>query len=84
MNELDLIETILLVVFLAVPLVGVADAARLPRSAWEGAGRSKRFWILLQVLTLYLGAVAYFAGVRRDVVFFTAAPAPDWQELEQG
>lgn len=84
MNDLDLIESVLLVVFLAVPLVGIADAARLPRSAWEGAGRSKRFWILLQVLTLYLGAVAYFAGVRRDVVFFTAPRAPDWEEAGQG
>ncbi|HEX2179398.1 MAG TPA: hypothetical protein VHL54_07760 [Actinomycetota bacterium] len=83
MNELDLIESVLLVVFLAVPLVGVADAARLPRSAWEGAGRSKRFWILLQLLTLYLGAIAYFAGVRRDVVFFTAPRAPDWEEAGQ-
>jgi hypothetical protein len=81
-KQLDLIEAVLLVLFLAVPLVGVVDAARLPSSAWEGAGRSKRFWILLQILTLYIGAVLYFAGVRRDVVFFTAPPAPDWEEVD--
>lgn len=81
MKELDLIEAVLLLVFLAVPLAGAVDAARLPADAWEKAGRSKRFWIALQVVTLYLGAVAYFAGVRRDVRFFTVPPAPDWEEL---
>lgn len=80
MRQLDIIETIVLIAFVLVPLAGVIDAARLPRSAWEGAGRSKRFWILVQILGLYIGALAYFAGVRRDVQFFNAAPAPDWEE----
>lgn len=82
MGELDLIEAVVLVMFLAAPLAGVVDAALLPAEAWRKAGRSKRFWILLQVLTLYPGAVAYFAGVRRDVRFFTAPPAPDWEEVD--
>lgn len=82
MNELDPIEAILLVAFLAVPLWGVVDAVRIPSDAWEKAGRSKRFWIAIQVLTLYLGAVAYVAGIRRDVRFFLAPPAPDWEEVD--
>lgn len=82
MNDLDAIETVLLVIFLAVPLWGVFDAARIPADAWEKAGRSKRFWIAIQVVTLYIGAVAYIAGVRRDVRFFLAPPAPDWEEVE--
>lgn len=78
MSELDFIEITILVAFLALPLFGVFDALRIPSSAWEMAGRSKRFWILLQVFGLYLGAIAYLAGVRRDVLFFTAPPAEDW------
>lgn len=58
------------------------DAALLPPDAWEKAGRSKRFWILVQVLGLYIGTVLYFAGIRRDVRFFTAPPAPDWDEID--
>jgi hypothetical protein len=81
MNELDVIEAVLLLIFLAVPLWGVVDAARIPADAWEKAGRSKRFWIAFQVVTLYIGAVAYIAGVRRDVRFFLAPPAPDWEEV---
>ncbi|HEX2054603.1 MAG TPA: hypothetical protein VHJ78_12870 [Actinomycetota bacterium] len=81
MGKLDVIELVLLVAFFGLPLVGVADAARLPSDAWQKAGRSKRFWIALQLLTLYAGAIGYFAGVRRDVVFFTAPPAPDWEEV---
>ncbi|HVL51129.1 MAG TPA: hypothetical protein VM754_06485 [Actinomycetota bacterium] len=80
MRELDVIEAALLIVFSAAVLAGVVDAALLPKDAWEKAGRSKRFWIALQVLTLYIGAVLYFAGVRRDVRFFTAPPAPEWEE----
>jgi hypothetical protein len=81
MNELDVIEAVLLLIFLAVPLWGVVDAARIPADAWEKAGRSKRFWIAFQVVTLYIGAVAYISGVRRDVRFFLAPPAPDWEEV---
>lgn len=82
MNELDVIEAVLLATFLAVPLWGVADAARIPSDAWVKAGRSKRFWVTLQIVTLYIGAVAYIAGVRRDVRFFLAPPAPDWEEVD--
>ena len=80
MNELDAIEVALLVVFLFVPLWGVVDAARIPSDAWKKAGRSKRFWVFIQVATLYIGAVIYIAGIRRDVRFFLAPPAPDWEE----
>lgn len=82
MNELDAIEAVVLLTFLAVPLWGIVDAARIPADAWEKASRSKRFWIGIQVLTLYIGAVAYIAGVRRDVRFFLAPPAPDWEEVD--
>ncbi len=82
MDRLDPIEVAALICFVALPLWGVVDAARLPKRAWEAAGRSKRFWIALQVLTLYLGAVAYLAGVRKDVRFFLAEPSPDWEEEE--
>ncbi|MEX0789482.1 MAG: DUF2516 family protein [Actinomycetota bacterium] len=82
MNELDAIEAVLLAVFLLVPLWGVVDAARIPSDAWSKASRSKRFWVGIQIVTLYIGAVAYIAGVRRDVRFFLAPPAPDWEELE--
>ena len=81
MNELDAIEAALLVLFLLVPLWGVVDAARIPSDAWEKASRSKSFWVGIQIFTLYLGAVAYIAGVRRDVRFFLAPPAPDWEEV---
>lgn len=80
MSDLDFIEITILVAFLALPLFGVFDALRIPAPAWDSAGRSKRFWILLQVLTLYIGAIAYLAGVRRDVLFFTAPQAPDWED----
>lgn len=81
MNKLDVIEAVLLLTFLAVPLLGVVDAARIPSDAWEKAGRSKQFWVAIQVVTLYIGAIAYIAGVRRDVRFFLAPPAPDWDEV---
>lgn len=81
---MDVIEATLLVLFLAVPLVGVADAVRLPSDAWQKAGRSKRFWVLIQMVALYIGAILYFAGIRRDVRFFTAPPAPDWEEEDAG
>jgi hypothetical protein len=81
MNELGAIEAVLLLTFLVVPLWGVVDAVRIPSEAWEKAGRSKRFWVALQIFTLYIGAVAYIAGVRRDVRFFLAPPAPDWEDV---
>jgi hypothetical protein len=81
-DRLDVIEIISLVCFFAVPAWGVIDAARTPASAWEAAGRSKRFWILIQILLLYLGAVMYIAGVRRDVRFFTAPISPDWEDSD--
>ncbi len=84
MGRLDAIEIVFLLCFFALPAWGVIDAARLPAAAWRSAGRSKRFWILVQVLALYIGAVAYVAGVRRDVLFFTAARSPDWDEVEAG
>ena len=80
MGRLDAIEIVFLVCFFLLPLWGVLDAARIPAHAWRSAGRSKRFWILLQLATLYLGAVAYLAGVRRDVLFFTVPASPDWEE----
>jgi len=76
----DLIEIMFLACFFALPVWGVIDAARIPAKAWESAGRSKRFWILIQILLLYIGAVMYVAGVRRDVRFFTAPVSPDWEE----
>lgn len=82
MNELDAIEAVLLVIFLVVPLWAIFDAARIPSDAWQKAGRSKRFWIVIQVVTLYIGAIMYVAGVRRDVRFFLAPPAPDWGEVD--
>ena len=82
MGSLNGIEIIFLICFFIVPVVGIVDAARLPDWAWDSAGRSKRFWILAQVLTLYIGTVAYFAGVRVDVRFFTAPIAPDWEEVD--
>ena len=81
-GRLDAIEVVFLLCFFAVPAWGVIDAARIPASAWRSAGRSKRFWILIQLLTLYLGAVAYVAGVRRDVLFFSAPRSTDWDEVE--
>lgn len=78
--NLDPIEIAVALVALALPLAGVVDAARMPADAWRSAGRSKRFWIGLQILTLYIGAVAYFAGIRRDVHFFTVPPSEDWQD----
>lgn len=80
MGRLDLIEIVFAFCFFALPVWGVVDAARIPSSGWTRAGRSKRFWILLQILTLYIGTVAYLAGVRRDVLFFTAPPSADWEE----
>lgn len=70
--------------FFLVPIAGILDAARLPKRAWDRAGRSKRFWILAQVVTLYIGTVAYWSGVRPDVKFFTVPPSPDWDEVEGG
>lgn len=82
MRELDLIEAALLIIFAVVVVAGVLDAALLPADAWRKARRSKRFWIALQLLAPYIGAVAYFAGVRRDVRFFTAPPAPEWKDTD--
>jgi predicted membrane-bound dolichyl-phosphate-mannose-protein mannosyltransferase len=79
-DRLDVIEIIFLVCFFALPAWGVIDAARFPDEAWKAAGRSKRFWILIQIVLLYIGAVMYLAGVRRDVRFFTAPISPDWEE----
>jgi hypothetical protein len=81
MKELDLIEAVLLAIFLIAPIWGVMDAARIPSDAWAKAGRSKRFWIAIQIFTLYLGTVIYVAGIRRDVRFFLAPPAPDWEDV---
>lgn len=82
MGSLNGIEILFLVCFFVVPVIGIVDAARLPKTAWDSAGRSKRFWILAQVVTLYIGTVAYFSGVRADVKFFTAPIAPDWEEVD--
>jgi hypothetical protein len=73
-------EVIFLVAMVAVPLIGIIDALLIPSSAFKSAGRSKRFWILIQILLGYLGAVIYFAAIRADVRFFMAPPHPDWEE----
>ena len=80
MDRLDVIEIAFLVCFFALPAWGVFDAARIPEHAWRSAGRSKRFWIVIQIVLLYIGVVMYLAGVRRDVLFFTAPISPDWEE----
>lgn len=61
-------------------LAGLIDAALLASPAWAAAKRSKRFWVLLQILLPYAGAVMYFAGVRPDVRFFSVPPSPDWDQ----
>lgn len=73
-------EIVFLLAIVALPLVGVVDAALIPASAFESAGRSKRFWILIQVFLGYIGAVIYFAAIRADVRFFTVPPSPDWED----
>lgn len=79
MEKLNVLEIIFLVWVGSGYLAGLIDAALLASSAWASAGRSKRFWILLQLLLPYAGAVIYFAGVRPDVRFFSVPPSPDWQ-----
>ncbi|MDQ4148424.1 MAG: hypothetical protein M3164_00265 [Actinomycetota bacterium] len=80
MGRLGLAEIVFLVVVLGLPLVGILDASLIPASAFESAGRSKRFWILIQILLGYIGAVIYFAAIRADVRFFTVPPSADWEE----
>lgn len=82
MSSLDPFEILFLVCFFALPVWGVIDAAQIPAPAWEKAGRSKQFWVLVQLLTLYIGSLMYLAGVRRDVLFFTAPPDPEWDEVD--
>lgn len=80
MTSLDPIEIGFAICFIVLPLWGVVDAARIPAQAWLKAGRSKRFWMLIQILTLYIGSVMYLAGVRREVLFFNVPADPDWEE----
>lgn len=80
MSSLNPIEIGIAICFLALPLWGVIDAVRIPAHAWEKAGRNKRFWVMIQLVTLYIGSVIYLSGVRRDVLFFTAPADPDWEE----
>ena len=49
-------------------LYGLIDAAFVqPMSAWEGAGRSRAGWILVQLLLPPLGSLVYVLGVRREL-----------------
>ncbi|MGQ0678242.1 MAG: hypothetical protein ACT4OM_01045 [Actinomycetota bacterium] len=80
MDRLHPVEVAFLLCFIAVPIWGILDAVRIPTRAWQEAGRSKRLWILIQLALLYIGTVAYVSGVRRDVLFFTAPPAKDWEQ----
>jgi uncharacterized membrane protein YfcA len=64
---------LLVLVVTAVPLWGAVDATTRRQSAWERAGRSRTFWVALQGIGApfgvgLLGSIAYFAGVRRQVV----------------
>jgi hypothetical protein len=50
-------------------LYGLIDAAfAQPMSVWEGAGRSRAGWILIQLLFPVLGSFVYVLGVRRELV----------------
>lgn len=81
MTSFDPIEIGVAICFFTLPVWGVIDALRIPAEAWQKAGRSKRFWVLIQILTLYVGSVMYLSGVRRDVLFFSAPADPEWDEL---
>jgi Phospholipase_D-nuclease N-terminal len=62
---------LILVVVWLIPLVltawGVLDAALRPDSAWATADQSKLVWVIVQLLLLVVGPVAYLVAVRPRV-----------------
>jgi hypothetical protein len=62
---------LLVIVLWLVPLGltawGVLDAALRPDSAWKAADQSKPVWVLIQILLLGVGPIAYLVAVRPRV-----------------
>jgi len=58
--------------FFLLALWGIADAAKRPASVWVAAERSKRNWILVQILLGGIGAAVYLLTIRPDLRAVTA------------
>jgi hypothetical protein len=58
---------LLIILFVALPIWGVIDAALRPDSAWRTANQSKVVWVVLQIFLGFIGAIAYFLAVRPKV-----------------
>jgi hypothetical protein len=63
------------VVFLAVPIWAIVDAAQRPAWQYDATGQSKTLWIVLPAVSLvvcgpvsFAAAIVYFAAVRPKLV----------------
>src|SRR4051794_16942475 len=68
-------------VVVGVALWGAIDAALMPEGAFRHAGHNRTTWVTLQGVGApfgigFVGAVLYFASIRRSVAAYHAAAAP--------
>jgi hypothetical protein len=61
------------IAILGLSIWGLVDALVRPTAAWRSAGRSKVFWVVVQILLAPLASIAYLLVVRREL---RAAGAP--------
>jgi uncharacterized membrane protein YraQ (UPF0718 family) len=64
MGRIELIFVVFVLVFIALPIAGVIDAALTPDSLWAAANQNKIVWILVQIFLGIFGAIAYFVAIR--------------------
>jgi hypothetical protein len=58
----DLLIVIVVLVAIAVPLWAVVDAASRPASAFFGAGSNKTIWIVVIVVSWFIGLGLFLGG----------------------
>ena len=61
---IELFFLFFILLFIALPIAGVLDAALTPDSVWADANQSKIVWIVVQIFLGLFGAIAYFVAVR--------------------
>lgn len=62
--SIELFFLFFILLFVALPIAGVIDAALTPDSVWADANQSKIVWIVVQIFLGLFGAIAYFVAIR--------------------
>lgn len=67
LHGVDTTGLVFAAIVLLIPVGGIWDALRHPPEAFAAAGRSRTWWVAVQVVLPILGSLVYYAFVRPRV-----------------